>query len=351
MKWKSFKEKIGNWELWPFSLRYLFITPAWLWYCIRSGSFWFFTPSNPTLTFGGFEGEGKKEMYDQLPVEYLPKTMYVHPSEPFEKVTKRIAENGFTYPFCVKPDVGMKGLLFRKVDKEAQLKMYHQQVPVEYIVQELVAYPIEASVFYYRSPNSETGVVSGFIQKELMEVTGDGKTSLMDLILQHPKAKHRLEEMRIKHADCLDMVLPENSRYYLTYAANLNRGATFVNLKHLIDEQLVAVFDKLSRPTQFYYGRYDLKCSSIEDLKQGKNFLILEFNGSGAEPNHVYNAGYSLRKAQQEFLLHWKMLYQISRHNYQQGIGYWPFLKGWRFLRAAKKHLKLLEEYDTKILF
>jgi len=66
MKWNSFREKLNNWELWPFGLRYIAITPMWFWYCIRSGSFWFFTASNPTLTFGGFEGEGKKEMYDQF---------------------------------------------------------------------------------------------------------------------------------------------------------------------------------------------------------------------------------------------------------------------------------------------
>lgn len=351
MNWKSIKEKISNWELWPFNLRYLFITPVWLWYCIRSGSFWFFTPSNPTLTFGGFEGEGKKEMYDQLPEEFLPKTIYIHPADSFKEAQKKIAENGFTYPFCVKPDVGMKGLLFRKVDTETQLKMYHDKVPVEYIVQELVQYPIEASVFYYRFPDQQKGVVTGFIQKELMEVTGDGKSSLLDLILQHPKAKHRLDEMRIKHADTLDIVIPENTKYYLTYAANLNRGAKFVNLNHLIDEQLVQVFDRLSYPAQFYYGRYDLKCRSIEDLKKGKNFLILEFNGSGAEPNHVYNAGYSLRQAHKEFLMHWKVLYKISRYNYKQGVDYWPFLKGWKFLKKAKRHLKLLEDYDTKILF
>ena len=351
MNWKSFTEKISNWELWPFNLRYLFISPVWLWYCLRSGSLWFFTPSNPTLTFGGFEGEGKKEMYDQLPEEFLPKTIYIHPSDSFEKVQERIAENGFTYPFCVKPDVGMKGLLFRKVDKPAQLKMYHEQVPVEYIVQDLVEYPIEASVFYYRFPGKEKGVVTGFIQKELMEVTGDGKSSLLELIMQHPKAKHRMDEMRIKHADYLDTVIAKGQNYFLTHAANLNRGATFINLKHLIDAQLVAVFDKLSHPTHFYYGRYDLKCQSIADLKKGKNFMILEFNGSGAEPNHVYNAGYTLRQAHKEFLLHWKVLYRVSRKNYKQGIAYWPFLKGWRFLKAAKKHLKVLEEYDTKILF
>ena len=79
--------------------------------------------------------------------------------------------------------------------------------------------------------------------------------------------------------------------------------------------------------------------------------MILEFNGSGAEPNHVYNCGYSLRRAQKEFLMHWEVLYKISRYNHKKGIPYWPFIKGWKFLKEAKSHLKLLEQYDKKILF
>ena len=350
MKWNSFREKLNNWELWPFGLRYIAITPMWFWYCIRSGSFWFFTASNPTLTFGGFEGEGKKEMYDQLPPGSFPKTVYVQKKDSFDKVLESIKANGFTYPFCVKPEVGMKGLLFRKVSKESQLKMYNEQVPVEYLVQELVEYPIEVSVFYYRYPDKESGVITGFIQKELMEVTGDGSSTLLQLIQQHQKAKYREEEMRMKHADDLKEIIPLNQRHCLTHAANLNRGANFINLEHLIDDHLLRIFDNLSHYAKFYYGRYDLKCASIDELKKG-NFTILEFNGSGAEPNHVYNSGYTLGQAHKEFLDHWKVLYNISRYNNKQGIRFWPFMKGWKFLKEARKHLSVLEDYDTKILF
>ncbi len=351
MKFKSLAEKITNWELWPFGLRYLAITPVWLWYCIRSGSPWFFTASNPTLTFGGFEGEGKKEMYDLLPEYSYPKTIYISKNDPYEKVIQLVRQHNFIYPFCVKPEVGMKGLLFRKVDKEEHLRYYHENVPLDYLVQELIEYPIEASVFYYRFPDSTKGIITGFIQKELMDVVGDGRSTLLELILQHPKAKFREAEMRIKHVDNLHIILPSGQRYYLAHAANLNRGANFVNMQHLISNELIEVFDAISHPTQFYYGRYDLKCHSLEDLSKGKNFLILEFNGSGAEPNHVYNAGYSLWQAQKEFLKHWKVLYKISRYNHKNGIVYWPFAKGWKFLKEAKAHLKILESFDKKILF
>jgi hypothetical protein len=183
-----------------------------------------------------------------------------------------------------------------------------------------------------------------------MEVMGDGTSTLLQLIQQHQKARYREEEMRIKHADDLEAIVPINQRHYLTHAANLNRGANFINLEHLIDEELLEIFDRFSHHAQFYYGRYDIKCASVDELKKG-NFTILEFNGSGAEPNHVYNSGYTLVQAQKEFLDHWKVLYRISKYNHQQGVTYWPFMKGWKFLKEARKHLRILEEYDTKILF
>jgi hypothetical protein len=37
------------------------IAPVWGWYCLKVKSVWFFTPSNPTIAFGGFEGETKKK--------------------------------------------------------------------------------------------------------------------------------------------------------------------------------------------------------------------------------------------------------------------------------------------------
>src|SRR5678809_983904 len=76
MSVKKFFSKITNWELWPFTVLYFPIGFVWAWYCLRARSIWFFSSSNPTLTFGGFEGESKKEMYDQLPLSSFPRTIY-----------------------------------------------------------------------------------------------------------------------------------------------------------------------------------------------------------------------------------------------------------------------------------
>ncbi len=346
MQIKKFLRRILNWEQWPFTILYAPLSPVWLWNIIRSRAVWYFTPSNPTLTFGGFEGEGKKEMYDLLPPELVPVTVYIGKHLPYPELIRRVKLAGLQYPFIVKPDVGMKGILFRIIENEEQLKEYHKRIPVRYIAQAKVNYPIEVSVFYYRYPWKDKGVISGFIYKELLHVKGDGKSTLKELVHNHPRAHYRLEEMERRHGQRFERIIPADEIYYLSFAGNHNRGAQFTNMHGEIDENMVAVFDRLSHQARFYYGRYDIKTASVEDLKQGKNFAILEYNGAGAEPNHIYDCGMSLRQAYCTILHHWRVLYRISRYNAQQGFAYWPYRRGIKYLRAARQHFKMLEKFD-----
>lgn len=342
--------KITNWEAWPFKLIYAPLTPIWFWYMIKSRAVWFFTPSNPKLTFGGMEGEPKREMYNLLPPHLYPTTFNVMPSDDVVSILKRLNEQQISFPFIVKPEVGGQGILFRKIDTEEELIHYHSLVPVEYIVQRLVEYPIEVSVFHIRHPKESNGVVTGFLHKIPLQVTGDGKHTLNELILKHPKGAKRVPELHSKHREKWDVVIDKNEKYILSYAANHNRGAHFIDLRNEIDDSLVALFDNISIGiNDFFYGRYDIMCNSIEELKQGKNFIILEYNGCGAEPNHFYDTGYTLNQAYKEILKHWKALYEISSYNAALGTKPWTFLRGLKFRKDTKKMYRIMQKADLKI--
>lgn len=349
MTFSKFLYRLTHWETWDYRVKLVPLAPFWVWHCLRSGSWWFFTPSNPTLTFGGFEGESKQEMYEQLPPGSYPRSLYVSPDLAFAEADQLVVAHRYDYPFVVKPDVGMMGLMFRKISSVEEFRRYHQKMPVRYIVQELIRYPIEVSVFYYRFPHEAKGTITGFLRKEFLEVVGDGQSTLWELIGRYPRVAFRLEEMKAKHADKLQHIVPEGEIYCLNYALNLTRGGKLVSLAHEKDEQLLAVFDGLSHYTKhFYFGRYDIKCASIEDLKAGKNYSILEFNGSGAAPHHVYGNGNSLWQAYKIVLHHWEILYQISKQNAWNGVPYWKFRPGWTFLQGAKKHLKMLKRLERE---
>ena len=296
------------------------------------------------------EGEPKQEMHDLLPQEFAPATFNVLPASDFDVVKIKLPEYKINFPLIVKPEVGGQGILFRKIDTEEQLKNYHAKVPAEYIVQEMITYPMEVSVFYYRMPNEPKGIVTGFLHKIPLQLIGDGKQTVHNLIKQHPKAHNREAELQIKHGANFKTILQPGEKYMLSYAANHNRGAQFINLQNEIDDRLVSIFDKISiKLNDFFYGRYDILCASVEDLKQEKNFSILEYNGCGAEPNHFYDTGYTLIGAYKEILKHWKALYKISRFNYKQGVKYWPMMKGLKFLTKTKKHYRIMKEADKFI--
>ncbi len=346
---KKIVNRVTDWKHWPFSVFYFPLFFAWAWYCIKSRSMWFFSTSNPSLTFGGFEGETKSEMYDQLQKELYPHTIYITPLIVFSDVVQQIKEHRFNYPFIVKPDIGMKGILFRKIDNKEHLETYHRNMPVKYIVQELIEMPIEVSVFYFRYPNSEQGCITALIQKNLLQVKGDGCSTLMQLILEHPITNSWFREMKNQHDVVFQKILPQGETFYLSYIGNRYHGAQFINLNKEVNKKLLAVFDSISHKSKFYYGRYDIKCFSIEEMKEGINFSILEFNGAGSIPNHIYAGGYTLFQAYKEIVRHWEILYDISCYNHKKGISYWSFLKGYRFLKIAKKNFRILEQLNKKI--
>lgn len=346
---KALLKRITDWHHWPFYLFYFPISYAWVVYYIKSRSLWYFTASNPTLAFGGFEGEGKSKMYQQLPAHLCPSTIIVKPSIPFAEVINLMAKTNIHYPFIVKPDIGMKGILFRKIDGEGQLKEYHGRMPVEYLIQEYVDMPYEVSVFYCRMPHAKKGAITAMIQKNLFEVEGDGSSTILELARMRA-TKESLTDLKKQHGKKLDRILQKGEKYQLSHIGNLVNGAQFENLTHQVDDQLIAVFDDISFQNQFYYGRYDIKCSSVEDLKSGKGFYILEFNGAGSVPNHIYTRTFTLWQAYKDILFHWKMMFDISRYNHKQGHRYWSFQKGRTFLKNSKQHFDVLKKLDKELV-
>ena len=157
MKVKEVVKRVFNWELWPFYVLYAPIGPMWFWYCLRSVHSGFSVHQIQLSHLEVLKVKAKgKCMNNCRPIPIL-RTIYMLHDLSFENVKKKICEAGFNYPFIVKPDIGMKGILFRKIESEDQLEKYHHRIPVEYIVQELVEMPVEVSVFYYRYPAKKKG--------------------------------------------------------------------------------------------------------------------------------------------------------------------------------------------------
>lgn len=301
------------------------------------------------MYFSGFEGETKQEMFRYLPAEFSPVSIYLQQAGNFESVLKQMNDAGLKFPVAAKPDVGTKGLLFRRIESEKQLAAYHSLLPFTYVIQEMITLPVELSIFYVRYPGKEKGTITGMIEKEYLHVKGDGKSTLKQLIEDHPKAFMIAEEQKHKHKQQLNDVIAANEIVYLNELGNHNRGARFINHKNEIDEQLLSIINKINLYSkEFYYGRYDIKTTSLADLKQGKNISILEFNGVGSEPNHIYDIGLSYMQALKIVALHWKYMFEIGRINYEKGIPYISFFNGFKMLKDSLNNTKLMKHLDLQ---
>jgi hypothetical protein len=233
--------------------------------------------------------------------------------------------NNLTYPIIAKPNVGERGNAVAKIHSEEELRQYHLLTKADYLIQEFVTYSIEFGVLFSRMPNEKLGKVSSITRKEFLTVTGDGKSTIEELILQNTRARFQLESLKQKLGIGIQEILAVDENRLLEPIGNHCRGTKFVNANYLLNSELDAVFAKISESFDgFFYGRFDLKVSSIEDLYLGKNIKIMELNGVSSDPGHIYDPKYYLWNAYRDLMWHWKRAANISIVNQKSGVNPLP---------------------------
>ncbi len=336
MRLPLFLVKIFNYEYWSWWVFYLPMTPYWLFQAIRARSLTYFTAVNPGIEAGGFYGEHKSEILKYIPAEYLPVTIYVSPGLNFEELLSVLKSRNLHYPLIAKPNVGERGTSVEKILSETQLKAYHETIAAEYLIQEFVDYPIELGVLFSRMPGEKSGRVSSLTLKEFLTVTGDGKSTIETLVLNNTRARFQLNALRHRLGIGMNEVLPEGEKRVLEPIGNHCRGTKFVNANHLINERLHGVFSAIADSFDgFYYGRFDMKVTSIEDLYAGKNIRIMELNGVSSDPGHIYDPRYYLWQAYRDLAWHWNRVAEISMANQKKGISPLPLRK---MIELIKQH-------------
>lgn len=338
--------RLLNWEYWPFHVVYGLIYPYWFFLCIRVRSFFFFNTSNPYINNGGFLMESKKSIYDLVPQEYYPATLLFKNGTPADEILDNINQKKLQFPLIAKPDIGMKGLSVKKIHNEEELTLYAATSKVDFLVQAFVSFEQEVGIFYYRYPDETSGHISGIVKKEFLAVKGDGVSTIIELLRKDKRYILQLPVLKRIYGDELTTVLNENEEYLLVPYGNHARGAKFLDASHLIDEELTLAIDSIcSKVKGFYFGRLDIKYNTWEELKQGKNFSIIELNGAGSEPTHMYDPKHSIFFAWKEIIRHWNILFRISRINHKLlKKPYMNIPEGLQMLKANREYVKLITE-------
>lgn len=284
-------------------------------------------------------GESKYDVLNLIPDSLKPKTILIKVPSTVTDVTNKLKEHGLTLPLIFKPDLGERGWMVRKIQDENDIENYLKEIRIDFIIQELVNLPLEFGVYYIRFPSEQNGFVNSITGKEFLSVTGDGEKTLKELILEKDRAKIQWETLKVKYEKILSEIIPANKKIELVSIGNHCLGTTFLNFNHLITDKLTAAFNEISKQINgFYFGRFDLRCASLEDL-EGGNIKILELNGCGAEPAHIYHPGSSLFKAMGVLITHWRNLYRVSKENNERGVPYLSLKEGREIYKRVKNNL------------
>lgn len=333
----NFFIKCRSWEYWPFGILHFPLFPYWFWLSVKARSFIFFSASNPGILMGGMFGESKFDVLEKVPQGIKPKTILIRPPTSVQAVMSQIHAQGLNFPLIFKPDLGERGWKVKKINHEQDVKSYLSNIGIDFLVQELVDLPLEFGVFYVRYPSEARGKVTSIVGKEMLSIVGDGKKTLRELILEKERAKLQWATLKTTYHDRLTLVVPSGDSIELVSIGNHCLGTKFLNANGLITEKLSGSFDRISRQIEgFYFGRFDLRVATLDDLENG-NIQVLELNGCGAEPAHIYNPGFSLTEALRVLFRHWGDIYKISVENHQRGVPYLSFQKARLIYKNFKK--------------
>jgi hypothetical protein len=331
---KLFFHKLTHWEYWPFEIVYIPVYFLWGYLAIRAKSLFFFNACNSTIKNGGFMNESKKEIYDLLPPQYYPKTRLIANKTTFKEVCLLMEKDAFSFPFIAKPDIGLRGLAVQKIENLAMLQEYVDKADFDYLLQKLIPYENELGVFYVRFPGEKLGKITGIVAKKFVIIEGDGIQTLEALVLKNPRFAFQLKSLQKIYGSKLQEIPELGVKTNLVPYGNHARGAKFLDktswatpeLNHLLNEICLQI-------DGFYFGRMDLMYQSIADLEKGQHFSIVELNGAGSEPTHIYDPSHSLFFAWKELFRHINYMHQISIANHKNGLPYLTHKEGMKEYR------------------
>ena len=326
--WKNRRSFVGrakriiNWEFWPLGVFYFPVMIYVVWLSFRFRGL-VFTAANPAMPASGFVGESKSEIYRIIEtcicakhhmLAFCSLAIAAPLDERFSKSAEFIGRNRLSFPLVLKPDVGERGKGVKIVENDVELRSAIAGMTEDAIIQ-VYAEGVEASIFYYRHPGKSKGQIFSITEKVFPFVVGDGISDLETLILRDKRAVCLAAKYFEHNRDLLRFVPAIGEKFQLIDIGTHSRGAIFKDGDWLRTAKLEQRLDEICRGISgFYFGRFDLRAASFEELMQGE-FKIVELNGVTSESTNIYDSRYSLFDAYRILFKQWKIAFYIGAAN------------------------------------
>jgi len=373
-------QKLGHHEFWPAWVFYLPLVPYLVYLAARYRSATVWTLADPCMPDGGVVGEAKSTLMDTIQhPAMLPHVLIPADADVLQRVARvqRVIadDDRFSYPVILKPDAAQRGVGVAKIKREDELQHYFDQNLGDAQLQRYHPGPYEAGIFYIRPPEASPkaveqktsrrgaearsntkpcalcasaplrehapsesayicaicgnttagGYIFSITDKTFPVVTGDGVSTLEELIWAHPRYRCQQDTFHARFADDLQRVLAEGETRRLAEAGNHAQGTMFTDGQHLITPQLTAAIDALCRqvPGGYYFGRIDIRYADLDDFRLWRGECpgaVIELNGVTSESTNIYDPGWSFFRAQRVLREQWALCFAIGAANRRQGM-------------------------------
>ncbi|HRE81618.1 MAG TPA: VTT domain-containing protein, partial [Opitutaceae bacterium] len=267
--WSSWR-RLTAWEFWPQWAVYPPIVVYILYLGVRYRSFTLFTAANPGIgAGGGVVGESKAQILRGLSAarDRIATWALIEPGTPDQRadaLAEFMTREAIPFPVVLKPDVGERGsgVVIAWDEQCARNKLSDDAQPL--IAQRYIP-GVEFGVFYIRKPSESQGRIFAITDKRMIEVVGDGVHTLEQLILADSRAVCMARFFLEKFLARLDEIPAEGEHIQLTELGTHCRGSLFLDGEALETPALLTSIESVSQSfTGFYFGRYDVRASTVE---------------------------------------------------------------------------------------
>ncbi len=332
-----------SFEFWPPWIFYAPVAAHIAQLALRHKSLTVVTAVNPGMPTGGFIGESKSRILAAIDdgsgdvASFVPIPAALSQPERLEATRSFLAERRLGFPVVLKPDVGQRGSGVSILGDERALEVALDTMRVDSLLQQY-APGQELGVFYVREPSEARGRIFSITEKRLPVVVGDGRRTLEELILADGRAVCMAPTYFRINAARLLTVPDAGARVNLVELGTHCRGAIFLNGSWANSPGLGQAIDRISaRFDGFYFGRYDIRVRSPEELVNGRGFQVIELNGLTSEATHIYDPRTKLIEAWRVLFEQWRLAFSIGATNSAAGARVWTLRELWHEINAYKK--------------
>jgi len=195
-----------------------------------------------------------------------------------------------------------------------------RQTSAPLVVQRYAPGPHEAGIFYYRFPHESHGRIFAITEKLFPILVGNGHSTVTELVWRDSRARFMADKYLQRFSERQNDILAVGEELKLVETGNHAQGCVFRDGSRLCTPELAARIDDISNKlTGFFIGRYDIRYSSEEDLRAGKNFQIIELNGAASEATSIYDPRNSIFSAYRTLFRQWDLVFAIGAANRKRG--------------------------------